>query len=478
VYVWIHGGGNSIGSAAQTTGYYGTSLANKSNMVFVSMNYRLGPLGWFTHPSLRSGETGDEASDSGNYGTLDLIQSLKWIQDNIEAFGGDPNNIIITGESAGAMNVLSLMVSPPAEGLFHRALAQSSPSVSVPVPNGEVSAHEVLLNLLVNDQTVATADEAELYLETMSNTEIEDYLRSKTPDDLFACYETFGWGLLTFPTVFADGNVIATGGFDTFGTATHINNVPLILGSNTEETKIFLFMDQSFEGKDELYQVVAGYSSDLWTANGTHDVARKLTLRDDQSDVYVYQFNWGAYGDTGQNPIPEPWDLKLGAAHSLDIPFFLGNENFNKYMTDWVFTDKNRPGRLELSDAMMSYTAQFARTGNPNAPGSDLPEWKPWSNGESEPKHMLFDADVNHAKISTSTIELTLSGVIEALKAEVPEPLYSEALSYLLSFGMVSYMLEDMDIETPAPPVAVSFSLSWPADTYPESLTDHLVQHT
>ncbi|NQT72330.1 MAG: carboxylesterase family protein [Chloroflexi bacterium] len=450
VYVWIHGGGNSIGSATQDPATYGFTLANKSNMVFVSMNYRLGPLGWFTHPALRSGATGDEESDSGNFGTLDLIQSLKWIQDNIQAFGGDPNNVMITGESAGALNVLALMVSPPAENLFHRALAQSAPSVSVPVDDGEADAHRVLLNLLVNDETVADQTEAEAYLENISNAEIEAYLRTKTPDELFASYDQIGWGLLAFPTTFSDGAVITARGYDTFGTATHVNKVPLMVGSTKEETKIFLFMDPFFEGKDELYQTVATYSSDLWKANGTHDVARKLTGLDDQPDVYVYQFLWGAYKDDGQSPIPAPYDLKLGAAHSLDVPFFLGAETFNVMMTDWVFTEENRPGRLELSDAMMTYTAQFARTGNPNVPGSDLPQWEPWSNDEGEPKLILFDADENHADISVSTMELTLEGVMEAMKAQVPESLYSETLRYLLSFVMTSYMLEGMDIEPPA----------------------------
>jgi len=166
----------------------------------------------------------------------------------------------------------------------------------------------------------------------------------------------------------------------------------------------------------------------------------------------VYQFLWGAYDEDGQSPIPEPYDLKLGSAHSLDIPFFLGNEVFNEYMTDWVFTEENRPGRLELSDTMMTYTSQFARNGMPNVPGSDLPLWKPWSNDEGEPKLILFDADENQADISTSKMELTLESVMTAMKAQVTEPLYSEVLRYLLSFVMTSYMLEDMDIETPAPP--------------------------
>ena len=178
VYVWIHGGGNSIGEAA-TPGYYGANLASKSKMVFVSMNYRLGPFGWFTHPALRSGEPGNEADDSGNYGTLDLIQALKWIRDNIEAFGGDPDNVTITGESAGGINVLSLMISPLAKNLFHKAVSQSGIKVGLPVSHGELSANDVLLKLLVNDGIVADLAAATTYLDALSHEEIAAYLRSK-----------------------------------------------------------------------------------------------------------------------------------------------------------------------------------------------------------------------------------------------------------------------------------------------------------
>ncbi|MBM3132350.1 MAG: carboxylesterase family protein, partial [Chloroflexi bacterium] len=169
VYVWIHGGGNSSGSAAYIPTYYGTNVAHKSDMVYVSVNYRLGPLGWFTHPALRNGDPDD---DSGNYGTLDLIQALEWIRDNIAAFGGDPDRVTITGESAGAMNVLSLIISPRAKGLFHRAVVQSGQAVAIPVADGEASAEEVLLKLSMNDGSAADRNAAEFWIEHKSIADI------------------------------------------------------------------------------------------------------------------------------------------------------------------------------------------------------------------------------------------------------------------------------------------------------------------
>ncbi|MFO8100911.1 MAG: carboxylesterase family protein [Dehalococcoidia bacterium] len=439
VYVWIHGGGNSIGSANQTPTYMGASLARKSNMIFVSMNYRLGPLGWFTHPAL--GE-GDELDDSGNYGTLDTIKALQWIQENIRAFGGNPDKVIITGESAGAVNVFALMMSPAAKGLFSRAMAQSGMTTSVPMEEGEASAEEVMLNLLQNDGTAATEAEAETCLEAMTDAEIRSYLYSKTPQELFACYEQKGFGLITFPNIFQDGEVIVSEGVDSFNKGTYPNKVPLILGSNKEELKMFLFLDEELVAQEELYQTVTSYGSKLWKINGVDDVARKLTAAADQPDVYAYQFNWGAYQPDGSSPIPAPYDLKIGAAHSLDNPFFLGNPSFNVFMTNWVFSAENQPGREALTNAMMGYVARFVRTGNPNDPGSNIPEWKPWSNVPGEPKCILFDADLEKARIGMSSRELTVAGVMEEMKEEIPEPLYSQAIEYILSQWTVSHLLE------------------------------------
>ena len=150
VYFWIHGGGNSMGAASEE-GYDGVNLAGKCNMVVVTVNYRLGPLGWFTCDALRSDEPGADLDNSGNYGTLDLIKALTWVKDNIAAFGGDPSRVTVAGESAGAINIFSLLISPQGAGLFHGAIAQSGMPIALPVAAGEESAREVILKLLVAD---------------------------------------------------------------------------------------------------------------------------------------------------------------------------------------------------------------------------------------------------------------------------------------------------------------------------------------
>ena len=122
VYVYFHGGANRFGGAAS---YDGSFLAEDQNIIVVIPQYRLGPLGWLSHPALQTGEAGDEANDSGNFGTLDNIKALEWIQTNIANFGGDPANVTVGGQSAGGSNVGKLLISPLAAGLFKGAVIQS-----------------------------------------------------------------------------------------------------------------------------------------------------------------------------------------------------------------------------------------------------------------------------------------------------------------------------------------------------------------
>jgi len=437
VYFWIHGGGNSIGSAGSND-YNGANLAHRSNVVVVTTQYRLGPLGWFTHPAIRDQGVGVSEDDSGNYGTLDILHALKWVRDNIEAFGGDPREVMIAGESAGAINVFSLLISPRAEGLFHRALAESGIPRASTIEEGEQAARELIKGLLVRDGLAADLDQAAAVLDGMQPEEIETYLRSKSSRDLLAPYKPSLGGMLEFskfPNVFLDGLVIPEGGYDALDEGSYPNKVPVMVGSNKEELKLFLFLDPTFQGRDDLYQVVASYGSDGWKAAGVDDMARRLRANSDQPAVYAYQFLWGAGGDTGQSQIPDPWGFRLGCFHALEIPFFFGNDSVLEVFQLLVFNKQNQPGREVLTSAMMAYAAEFLRTGNPNPPGSGLPEWLPWSNDPGGPKCILFDVTPDQSlDVAMSNGELTLEGVQKSMAAEVPEPLYSEAAEYLESF--------------------------------------------
>ncbi len=437
VYVWIHGGGNSIGSAAGYPDYHGNNLAGYANLVFVSVNYRLGPLGWFTHPALRTGE-----DDSGNYGTLDIIQALKWIRENIRAFGGDPDNILIAGESAGGINVLSLMLSPEAGGLFHKALAQSGGMITQPVEAGDRKAHEVILQLLIDDRKASDAGEAEEVLGRMSDEEITDYLRLQPAEKILRQYENIVVGMISFPYLSEDGTVIPSGGYDAFDEGSY-NKVPLIIGGTKEEIKLFMMLQGDFPDRDDFYQQAARFGSELWKARGVDGAARMLRQHEDQSDIYVYRLDWGAPDLQGKSILPRDYGLKLGASHGFDVPFFHGSDSFyGKAFGSLIITRENKRGRRALSLSIMTYLGNFIRSGNPNHPNTVTSEWEAWSNETGAPKSILFDVSGNEPNIRMSSREFTVESVTESMKSELSEDLFKEAWEYITSGSGLSSLAE------------------------------------
>jgi len=426
VYFWIHGGANStqLPLLSDTDASF---LANKSNMIVVTVNYRLGPMGFFSHPALRTGKKGDEKSDSGNFGLLDLMQALSWVKANIKAFGGDPENVTIAGESAGGQNVISLMASPLAKNLFHRAISQSGVIMPSTPDQGAEHANRIIAKLLVKDRRAPDETAAAARLKGMSRQAIEKYIRSKSARDFLDLYPVGKFmGIFIFPNSFTDGAVLPA---DFYGAlkAGNYNKVPTILGTNKEEAKLFFLFDPRFipwrndgslfrdPAKAELYDLAAKYQSDGWKVMAVDQLARIMRSHADQPAVYAYQFLWGS-GGLKKSVLPLPYNLSMGACHSMEIDFVFGTEAV--WLGGYAFDEKNRPGRISLSQAMMDYWAQFARTGNPNWEGSGLPQWKPWSNDKGSPKTILLDADYKDLKIKMSGNELTVADIEKALKAE------------------------------------------------------------
>jgi len=429
VYVWIHGGGNSVGSATMVTDWYGSRVASRSHMVFVSMNYRLGPFGWFTTPALRDGSTPEDAS--GNYGTLDIIKSLQWIRDNIEAFGGDPANVTVTGESAGGFNVLSLLIALPAAGLFQRALSESGSATTHGVDEADARSRGVINQLLVQAGRARTPAEADSLAALMSSAELNAFLRSRTDRQILRCYPRGAFGIMIDnPALIRDGAVLPADGFDVLSRGAYPNKVPVILGTNKEEGKLFLAFSSTLSWKSDLYAAVARYTSERWKVSGVDEVARRLAANTDQPPVYAYRFDWGAPDQQGASPLPGSWGKRLGAFHSSDVPFFLGTDTLDGGLQILLYTKTNEPGRKALSAAMMDYAAQFARTGNPNRPGSLLPEWKAWTNEPGVDKLIVFDARGDAVAIKMTNMELTDDGVLADAKS-LAEPLRSQVLTAL-----------------------------------------------
>lgn len=407
VMMWIHGGGNSVGHG----GYYsGKFLAAKYNVIVVTINYRLGPLGWFSHPALIS-ESMSPGDRSGNYGTLDIVQALAWVRDNISNFGGNPENVTVFGESAGAVDTLSMMLSPYAKGLFHKAAVQSGMARVTPVATAEnyiddsagkghlYSSRETINRLLMADHNLPDRNAAVSYQNKMSNAEIAAYLRSKSSDDILRAYVPGPFGMISFPALFQDGNVLPKGNpLEIFKDTAKYNAVPLIIGTNRDEYKIFMAQDKEFINrylgvivrfKDEkFYELFSRYKSDFWKAFGVDEIALAISQSRGEN-IYAYRFDW----DEEPKFLGMDFAKLIGAGHGLEIPFVFNSFNTRMGLMKMIFSEKNRPGCRLLSDSMSSYWAQFARTGDPEGgiDGKQF-EWLPWNSSMPDTdKFIVFD---------------------------------------------------------------------------------------
>lgn len=428
VYVWIHGGGNSIGSAHMVPDYYGHAKASRSQLVFVSINYRLGPFGWFLHPALRTNASPEDAS--GNYGTLDILQALKWIQGSIEAFGGDPDRVTLAGESAGAMNILSLLTSPLAKGLFHGVVLQSGTTRMATPEAGLLSSEKLLKALLIHDGKARDLAGAERVAAATAADETARFLRGRKASTILSRLKGGPTGMTGAPSIFSDGWVIPSNGYEVLTNGDYPVKVPVLIGANKEELKLFLFFDRKLDWKGEVFRAVAKYGSRRWMAEGADGVAGNLARHEGQPPVYVYRFDWGSVNAKGASPMPGDYGERLGAFHSMEIPFFLGTDSINGiFLTGRLFSPKNLAGRKALSADLMAYLAAFARTGDPNAPlpgGGSRPKWEPKTKAPSVAKGLVFDVDGDVPAITPLTEVLTLEGLDAEMKAELKEPLHGE----------------------------------------------------
>jgi para-nitrobenzyl esterase len=432
VFVWIHGGGDTIGHAAF---YDGGNLAAAQGLVVVTVQYRLGPFGFFRHPALRARARSD-AEASGNFGLLDLVRALDWVRQNAAAFGGDPGNVTIAGESAGAMNVCALLLTPEARGLFHRAVVESGGlwfneptdsehALTDAVPGSPQGPVEISLRLAQRDGLAADRAGALAGLGTMSADEVGTWLRGHPANDILAAYHPMPNGMIEMPRIVRDGTVIPTGDpLARLAQPDGWNRVPVLIGSNRDENKLFMFSEPALVRRllwiiprlvdEPTYQINAEYLARLWKAAGADGPASAMIGT--ESHVFVYRFDWK------DQPTVLGADLgkMLGAAHAFEIPFVFGHFDLGREASV-MYTRANEPGRLALSRAMMSYWAEFAHGGAPErGRQGKLPAWQPWDDG----RFMILDSERGGGVRMASGVE-TRERVLADVSADprLPTPL-------------------------------------------------------
>ena len=348
VYVYIHGGANTSGSGAVPI-YDGEGLAKKG-VIVVTVNYRLGIFGFFTHPDLTA-ESGVHAS--GNYALLDLIAALHWVHDNIAAFGGNPDRVTIGGQSAGAADVHCLIASPLAKGLFHGAIAESGSSVSG-------------LGLM-GAATLAEQEKAGVrYAETKGAHSVAD-LRKLSWKEVTG--GRFG--------IVLDGYVLPMSAGEAFAQGKQ-NDVPTLTGCTRDDigggsTHPTTTAEQ-FQRQAQRYGDLAAEFLKLYPA--ASDDQAKLSANESAWDTErANQYFWAisrartaktkAYLYFWDHVMPGPEADKYGAFHSSEIPYVMNT----LYTADRPFTDEDR----KIADMVSSYWVNFIRSGDPN--GKGLAHW-------------------------------------------------------------------------------------------------------
>jgi len=376
VILWLHGGGYTNGNAIEQDGYHGENLSRFGDVVFCSINHRLGALGY----SQLSAAGGHPAS--GNVGNLDMVASLEWIRDNIANFGGDPGNVTIIGQSGGGSKVTTLMNMPSAKGLFHKAVALSGSSLS---GTNKEFAEKVGLKIM-EEAGLKPGDIKGLQkLSWREYIDVANKAAAKMGDEA----KRMNIARAGFSPV-GDGQYLASGDF--FKDPSHFSaDIPLLINttfheqspSRTDallETITLSGVKEKLKSRfaDQTNNIVDAYAKnfpeakpiEIWAlinSNRKNAIATaNVKAGQKKAPVYVSWFGW-------QPPL---FDGRMRAFHCDDICFWF-------YNTDLMLTHTGGGKRPRaLSDKMAKSFLNFARTGNPN--GGGLPNWKPYTAEKGE----------------------------------------------------------------------------------------------
>lgn len=416
VMFWIHGGANTSGLKDL---YDFSKLVRKNDVILVRINYRLGPFGWFTHPAIQ--DLQDGIDKTSNFGTLDIIAALEWVNENIKLFGGDPNNITIFGESAGGHNVLSLLVSKKASGLFHKAISMSGYTESISPQNAYKQSKESfssnhasweIVNRIISNK------ESQKKQDDYSNEEIRDLLLGMSAEEFFSYYfdrKNFE----EIPLLTNDDIVIPNIGLrEALSKEYYVNNVPTLIGSNRDEVKFWLAFSEYLVSVDysassslfglpkitikdrDKYEAFNYYRSSAWKVRGVDEPLKYLENAGNKN-LYSYRFDW----DDQRRFIVANFKELFGATHALEIPLLAGDNALVGGPPVSNFIYPRGISKFYVSRNLMKFWTNFAKYGSPGNSTNGI-EWRPYFDYDaSKNSYMILDKK-NNLKMSSSFTSL------------------------------------------------------------------------
>ena len=374
VMFWIHGGGNTSGLKDL---YDFSKMVKRHDVIVVRINYRLGPFGWFTHPAIQNFQS--DLDKTSNFGTLDIIAALEWVQKNIYLFGGNPENVTIFGESAGGHNVFSLLVSKQAGGLFHKAISMSGYTTSISKNDAFIQSEQSSTSAHTSSEIVKKIiKDLPVDQESYSNEDIRRILLGLSTENFFMHYANRK-SYEELPLLTSDGIVIPEIGLKSaLGNKNIVNKVPTIVGSNKDEVKLWLataeyFVELDFSAvgtvlnipnvklkNEDAFEAFNYYRSSAWKIRGV-DVPLEQLHKSGNNNLYAYRYDW----DDHRRYVVADFKKLIGSAHATEIPLLAGNA---KLVGGYPLSDLIYPAgksKFFTSRNMIKFWTNFAKVGEP-----------------------------------------------------------------------------------------------------------------
>lgn len=428
VMVFLHGGGNVGGTANRSF----SSFVKETGVIVVSVEFRQGAFGWLQSRGL---QTGDRMTDSGNFAMLDIKLALEWVQNNIEAFGGDKQNVTLSGFSAGARDALNCVISPAMKGLFHKVISFSGGMTTCSVREGRRWSNQKLAKILVRRGRFSNQKRALKYVKRIGKKKLNKLLYSLSDKEVKKMAGATSLRLTNFPQNFRDGKVIPKAGFDVLEYGGY-NRVPMILGSNNSEFanvsyktlhRILVKNPKTFKNRAQFYRLLKKskeYGSKLQTSFYLERLANKLSIDPYHEDFYTYRFKWGE----DRRVVGANYARYVGAIHGMDVDFLLGRYKKGEAGTsDSIYTRANLPGRQALTSVMRQYVSNFCHTGNPNGidgQGNVPVQWEKWRRVPGSKRIMTFSASRREAEVNMISRTINRAKVKRQMKRKLSKRAY------------------------------------------------------